>query len=444
MSTRLIPLLSLLAVFALPVQAQAPEVLAGARAALAEGDYGRVVAQLQGAPDLTADGHRLLGFGLQALQQHAAAVDALTRADTTDARVLAALGRSYDRLGYPDEAEAAYRQAYARDSLDTNVATALARLYADRDRWKPVQEIYAHLVAADPDNSFLRTQLGTAYTALDAVTDASAHFERALILDPRNVQAALKLSGVYLGRDYVESAERILHRALDERPRNARLWQRYGEAMLKKPDYDEAVLAFRSALQYGDSTALALRSYGAALYLQGAVGESVEPLLAAHAADTLDGMTTFYLGMAYQALADYEASLRYLDRTADLMGRDLLSDVYRQRGATLDQAERDADALRAYRLAHTLAPEKGELLFHLAALYDELYADPSTALDHYERFLAAVPEDKMPRLRTYAEQRISEIRERQFFDAGRAGGDDASADSAAIRPAAPDTAGADG
>ncbi len=409
-------------VLAFPAAAQPAETLREVRTLFAEGDYRAVVERLEAAraeAPLSPEGLRLLGLGYQARMQHERAVETLSLADTTDARVRAALARSYEKLGRRREALDAYRAAYRMDSTNQSLAAGLARLYADAGRWAPVRALYERLVARDPENGFLHARLAAAYRALDSTDLAIIHYERARRLIPKSVTVYLNLSSVYFNSERLISAWRVVDAGVAELPEEPELWRRRGEVALKREEYPEAQTSFEKALALGDSSALTLRNLGATHYLRNHLPEADSVLTWAFATDSTDAMTAFYLGMVKQYEQEYDAALDYLHRAAELMGQSALADVHAQIAATYDQMDRDAEAIRAYRLTQSLDPDRPEVLFHLAALYDAYYADLSTALKQYEAFLARVEEGKLPEMESYAQQRVREIRERLFFEAGR-------------------------
>ncbi len=409
-------------VLILPALAQSAETLRDVRTLFAEGDYGAVVARLETAraeAPLSPEGLRLLGLAYQTRMQHGRAIETLRLADTTDVRVHAALARSLEKLGRKREALEAYRTAYRMDSTRQSLAAALARLYAEAGRWPTARTLYERLVAHDPENGFLHARLAAAYRALDSTELAIIHYERARRLIPKSVTVYLNLSAVYVNSEHLISAWRVVDAGVAELPEEPELWRRRGEVALKREEYPEAQTSFEQALALGDSSALTLRNLGATHYLRNHLPEADSLLTWAFATDSTDAMTAFYLGTVKQYEQEYEAALDYLHRAAELMGQEALADVHAQIAATYDQMDRDGDAIRAYRLTQSLAPDRPEVLFHLAALYDAYYADPSTALEQYETFLARAEEGKLPEMEAYARQRVREIRERLFFEAGR-------------------------
>ncbi len=416
--------LSVLAILGLAstARAQTPDALRAAQIQVAEGQYAAAAKSLEavGLDALSRQGAHLLGRCYQAMLQHERALAAFERADTSTVTVLADWGRSLERLGLPEEAEARYRAAYRKDSTNQTVAASLARLLSDWTAWSEVAAIYERLVQEDQLNSYLHAQLGTAYARLDSTDRAIVHYERAHLLNPRNIKVALALTKVYYDIEYIMSARRVLARALDERPRHPALWRRSGEVAFKEEAYPDAVEAFGNVLRYSiDSTAADLSHLGVSLYLTNEFTEALDYLQQSYDRNDEDVLNTFYLGMAHQQLGQYEEALLYLGLAADLLGEGMLADIQARIGNTYEQTEQQPEAIRAYRLALNLDATRLEALFHLAALYDSYYADKKMALQQYERFLERIQEGQLPKMQQYAEQRVQEISENKFFEQGR-------------------------
>lgn len=419
MIKRLFPLLLLSVLLAPPAAAQTPS--AEARRLLAEGDAAGAAALLEAVPDeerSPADRY-VLGLAYQDLMRHDAAVQVLARADSLDARVQAALGRSLDQQGQHREALMRFRRAHALDSTHVGIALSLARLLSEAERWGEVRSIYRRLVDADPENSLLHAQLGGAYLALDSLDAAIVAYEQAHRLNPRNARVALQLSKVYIGAEHLISARRVMERSLEVNPDHPRLWQRRGDVALREGDYSLATEAYRNAIAFGDSNAVNHHNLGVSFYLRGLFDEALPALQTAAVLDTAHVMNQFYLGVTLQQLGRFEEALAALHKTTELAGQAMLGEVHIQIAATHDLMGKPPAAIDSYRLARALAPKKHEVVFQLAKLYDAYYADSSTALRQYEQFLAQIGEAELPDLRAYAEQRVAQLREAGFFQGGR-------------------------
>lgn len=392
-----------------------------------DGRYQQAIDVLEASDSLSTSEHFLMGRAYQALYQHRQAVQHFARADTTTPQVLIAWGQSLRELGQTSAARHRYEHAYQADSTNLRVAAPLAALYADRDRWPEVRTIYRQLLHDDPDNPVLLTRLATAYHAMDSIQAARIYYERALQYNPKNVKGTLRLSSLHLTQDSLAAAQRVIAQILRHYPNHPTLRKRQGVIAFQAQRYPRSIAAFQRTLALGDSSAVTLRKLGIALFMMGQPKPATRRLRSAHQVDSTNATTVFYLGMAEHQLGHYDAAQTALEEATRLMGQSTLADVYEQLADVYKQQHAFEPAIRADRLALQLNPEKDAVLFHLATLYDEYYADPTPALRYYQKFLKCVPEEAFRPMQEYARQRVESIRSEEFFRSKR---DPSTADSA--------------
>lgn len=399
-----------------------PDPMEEARTLFLEGEYRAVVNLLAETPRSPATAY-LLGRAYQSMQQHEEAAAALIEADTTRTRVLERLGQSLQQLGRPAEALQHYEAAYRQDSTRHAAALPLARLYAAKHAWDEAISVYRRLIEEDKNNPYLHARLGQVHRQADEPEMAISHLERAHQIDPKNQQVAVRLSRVYADYDHFISAGRVIDRALEHHPESPQLWRRRGELDLHTVAPDRAVAAFEKVERLATLTVTDKRNLGVAYFLQGRYSEAREVLAASFESDDTHGMTAFYLGLAHKNLGAPDEALRYLNRATVLFQQSLLADIHSRLGEVHRMQDDGSEAIRAYRIASQLDAQRPDLIFQLATLYDAYYADRSTALSHYERYLEASDDQLESHRRAYAEQRIRALREELFFEAGRAASD---------------------
>lgn len=381
----------------------------------AEGAFRTVAERLESESDLSPQGHALLGRAYQKLLRHRRAIQALSRADTTRKRVLTALGRSQHQLGRNEEAVASYERAYQQDSLDVQVAQTLAGLYAQVGRYERATSVYHRLLREDSGNPFFLEKLGNVYQALGDTEKALHFYGRAYYENPESTALPLRLSRLHLEAGQHEQAARIVERALGHHPSHARLLKRRGRVALLQGDYERAIEGFGSSIARGDSSAANLRGLGRALFREEEHEHARLWLGRARRADTTSAQTHYYLGLALKKLGEDEEALAALRRAAELHGEDRIADIYEQAADVHRRQKRFERAIEADRIALKLSPAKDAVVFHLATLYDEYYADPKPAIAHYRQFLRRVREGDLPAMQSHAERRIRALEQREFW-----------------------------
>lgn len=401
---------------AAPLVAQPDDLTTRAQRLLLDGRPEQAQHLLAGADSLSSSGYFWLGRTHQALFQHRAAANAFARADTTHVRVLAAWGHSLRQLGQTNAALHRYRQAHRHDSTHRSVQLALAGLYAETRQWTRARDLLKRLLPSDPDNPVLHAQLGRVYQARGATADAIHHYTKAYTHNPSSLETLLRLSRLYQQTDSLNAARRVLQKALQHHPRQPRVWRARGQVAFQANRPDSAIVAFQTAHNLGDSSTVTIRNLGKGYYLTGRY-QAAQPLLRrAFQADSSHAATALFLGVIHNTQGRPDSSLYYLDRAAHLLGRSTLANVYEQMGDAYKQQEAYAKAIDADRTALALAPEKVAILFHLATLYDDYYADPGPAHQHYRLFLRRTDPDEFTQMRAFARHRLKQFDERQFFE----------------------------
>lgn len=389
--------------------------VADARSLMVQQRYADAIRVLSEADSLSPDAAYLLGRAHQARIEHVEAVAAFQRADTTDADVLAAWGRSLQQLGRTPNARKRYAAAYAQAPDRRDVARPLAKLYADVQQWGAVRDIYARLVSNDPDNPVLLAQLAQAHQALGALGASVRTFENALEQNPSNLTVSLKLSRLYQLLMVPEKAKDIAWSAIRQHRESAVAWRRLGAVHMWQRAYGPAIIAFKSAVNYGDSSAVTLSNLGAAWYANGGPETARTWLRKSYAKDSTKAVTAFYLGLAHKDLGAPDSALVYLRRAANGYGRTTLADIYEHMGDAHHQRDDARKAIQANRLSLGLNPDQPEVQFHLATVYDAYYRDAQPAVRAYTRFLDMTGAKADSSRRAYAEQRLQTLREDRFF-----------------------------
>ena len=104
--------------------------------------------------------------------------------DTTwNGFTLAAIGRAYEKLERPDEAEAHYRRAVEVSARQSSI-NSLGALWLKQRRYREALELFQSALAGAPNYAKAHSGIGVALYGLNRYEEALQSFERALVLDP--------------------------------------------------------------------------------------------------------------------------------------------------------------------------------------------------------------------------------------------------------------------
>ena len=403
-----------------------------ARLLYGDAKYGRLIARFG---ERVCDGSVAPDVGYwvarahQTRRDHDAALTVLRcvrdRMDAPSQRVLRAAGDSHAATYDLSRATEAYRGVLARDSSAHDVRWSLADVYRKQEDWKAACTQYTALRDAGFDSARLHTALGICNTNLGRLGLAIDHLQTAYQKQPGNVDVALRLSELVEITRSPDAASELLQAALEARPHSARLWWRAGSLALKRKQYPEAVGAFERTIAEGDTSVAVYQRLGIAYVGAQQPAAALPPLRRAYQRDSMRVATAFYLGSAYRGVDSLGLAARYFQRTIDLGTQGRVVDAFSQLASVEGDRGNLSRAVRAYKTALRLQPERRDLYFYLATLYDANYKDKTVAAQYYEMYLSDTTATA-DNLQAYAERRLRDLKPTLHFQRGRSG---ASADT---------------
>ena len=408
--------------------------------ALAQGETARVidaVEERRAASNLPARWHALLGEAYQVQGSHRSAVTAFeasvristARGDAPPSSVLRSLAQSYVVQARTEEARSIYRDLLDEAPEDVSLRNQLARLAAQANDWFEAKVHYERLIAADASNGLWQARLGQCYQNLGRTAPALEHLRTAHRLRPQDPAVALQLSALLRATGARQDAASVIETSLNETPTRASLWRRRADLAFERSALDTARSSYEQTLAYGDSSATVYRRLGIVASGQERYADAIPPLKAAYQQDSTSTRTKLYLGIAYREVDRLDIAARYLRGAVQSIAEGTITDAYVQLAQTEDERGNLNAALEAYRMARRLHPDRTELLFRMAQLYDRYYEDKTVAARYYRQFLNTHPPTGDSLLVSYAKTRLNALRPIIHMQVPR----DASADSAASR-----------
>ena len=284
-----------------------------------------------------------------------------------------------------------------------------------KHNWLEALEIFDKLVKIDTSNSYYYEQLGKCCSKLDDKDDAIVYYQIAHKCNPLNEQTIMELSKLYFSKAHLISALRIIDDGLSVYPSSSGMWTMKGKILLGMKEYDNAVKSYKSSIQFGDSSFTNFRDIGICNYYSGDYDSSIAYLNTAIKINKDDPTSHFYLGASYKELKNYHAAIENLSTAADLLKNDFTAEVYTQLGATYYAIKNYRDALDCYKDALREKPNKIELNFYLAVVYEHYYKDKSVAMKYYRKFLSdSAKTDR--KLVSYAKERLISLTEDDFMN----------------------------
>ncbi|PEN13606.1 hypothetical protein CRI94_09875 [Longibacter salinarum] len=353
----------------------------------------------------------LLGRSQQRLGSHPAAISVLEPAYKVSraASLARLLSESFMQQARYEKARSLYRELHRADSTDRNVRIQLARLAMQGRDWFEAAHHFEALLRADSTNGEWHAHLARCHEAMSKPESALEHLRSAHRLRPQDASIALQLSSRLRSLGALQDAVDVIDRTLDETPADARLWRRRADLSFAQSSLHTAETAYQQTLAYGDSSATVYRRLGIVQAGQARHADALENLNAALQRDSTSARTRLYLGISYRHLDSLDQSARVLREAIAVVADGPITNVYMELAQTENARDRLPASLDAYRMAKRLQPDRSEILFRLAQLYDENYLDKSTAARYYRHFLSATTLPPTDTLVVYAQDRLDAL-----------------------------------
>jgi len=360
--------------------------------------------------------HMLLGQAEQERGRHERAIDAVKAArkiasekGQSTVRMDRTLGESYAALYRWSLASSAFRRLLAVRPNDRHAQRALADAYWGARDWENAKQHYAQLVERDSARGQWWARLAQCEVKLGEIERAIRHFARAHQLLPHHADVTLTLSRFYRSTMQPHAARRVIDTTLSYRPGDSRLWRRRADLAFERDNFERARPAYERAISTGDSSATPYRRIGLIHVKRREYERALSALRHSFRLDSTHSRTTLYLGISYLRIDSLKKASTYLRKTIAQEAHGPVTKAFVQRGLLNDRRGDVAASVRAYKTALRLRPQRSDVYFHLASLYDEHYEEKKTAAVYYRRFLRESDSTRF-RLRTYAQDRLAALR----------------------------------
>ncbi len=386
-----------------------------------EGEYAQSTEILLGLADnnpANADILYYLALNYQSLSNYQNASFVLEKALSLkpgNVKLMTMLGNNYFSAGRIGEADSVLSAAHSIDSTDLNILLSLGRVFKKEQSWHRAKKIYKTLVQQDTSISFYYEQLAYCNIALKDTNTAVVNFQIAHRLNPYNQNTILELSQLYFSQQKLISALRIIDDGLKVYPSSPAMWTKRGDINLKMKNYSESVLEYQQSISLGDSSEINFRNLGISYYWIGKYDSSITSLARAVKIMEKDPSAYFYLGTSYKGLKQYDKAVENFLEAVRLQRNDFLAETLIQIGATYYDQKDYSEALKFYQDALREKPNKKEIVFYLAAVYDHFYRDKTVAINYYKKFLASAETKTDTNLLKYAKSRIDVLIEENHF-----------------------------
>jgi tetratricopeptide (TPR) repeat protein len=342
-----------------------------------------------------------------------------------------ALANCFVQAGQPTFALGIYKDVVNLDSNNVSALIELGKILLQQGSKVEAERIYLRLVQLDSLNAYYHSQLGYSQFKLNKKEDAIDSFNRSLEIDSLNSSTILQLSKIYFKDEEYKKAYHLLSRGLSANALNLPLNRLAAEVLFKLQKYRAAAFQYDLLVKFGDTTATVYQKLGFCNYFvaeqlimsdstesKKKIYEAIYALEESRRLNWDDPLTSLYLGICFKELKEYGRAITYLEESLNLLYPDYISDIYVHLGVAYEKQKKYPESIIAYQKGLEHKPSNDALLFQLATVYDEYYADREVPLMYYKLFVKRGGVEN-PILKNYAESRISALIEELHFSNGR-------------------------
>ena len=434
MKVRLLFCLSFLFLFAESGKAQDKSILDKIDVFLFKGDYTDAINELNkiiGKDSSISEILFKLGLAYQGNYENYKANKLFRKAVLLDSNLtyLSALAKSYDNLGFLDQAMEYYLKIVERDSSNRNNFMNLAKIYLEKQKFKNAADIYLYLLNKDTTNSYLYKQLGYCMMKADSFNLALKYYQKAFELNNEDPNISVQMSTICFSLGRIDSALQYVNAGLKILPEEINYNKLKADILFKKGIYINSKDLYLKVINLGDSTATIYQKLGLSYYFIAACEDSsgqqdtllyyrienytnaLEAFEKAFILENNNPITCYYAGLTCDKLGFYELEIFYFNEAISLIIPEYTGSIYKYLGRAYQLKEKYENAISAYKKALFYNPDLKDLPFYIAVIYETNLKDYGAALNYYQILLNE--KDNVPKdFRDYAQKKIKELKKK--------------------------------
>lgn len=358
----------------------------------------------------------LLGSALSGLNKSSQAIENFKTAyqlDPENYDNLIAYGNCQARIGQFGAAEKLFLKALTLDSIRQTARINLAKAQLRQRKYQDAFDNFRKLSWQDSSNSYYLSQSAYCAERLKNKELAIDLYLKAYQVDSLNLEILSDLAKILYRANELDSSLVYTDKGIAIVPDEPEFHKLKGDIYYKKKIYTAAVLSYLKVLAEGDSTIDVLKKLGFCYYNGEKYKEACEVLSEAYNLNNSDPLISFYLGICFKQLEDYENAVFSLNIALKVIIPDYMDLLFAQLGDSYHNLKKYKDAIWAYKKAMEYAPRNPLYNYYLANVYYDYYADKNIAAKYYKKILEI--DDLNPDILEHTKARLNEIAEWNHF-----------------------------
>jgi len=361
-----------------------------------EGSYQKVIDSLSPVSDsVSAPRNYYIGLSFLAVNNYENAIVHLKRSvriDSTNTSRRFQLARALYQYGALKESRDEYETIVCLDPEYFPAAFQLGLLLYEQRLLDEAAGIFRQTIALNPRDFLSYYYLGMCYLAREKNDSARAHLSACVTLNPNHIAALTALASLYYTEGNYSEALRLYQNGLVVRPDLPDLHFKSALCYQHLNNHQEAIVSFHKAIRQDSLNGVLWGQLGFSCFKTQDLDQAVTAYRTALEIDKDNPLYYYNLALALEKMDSTEQSAAMFHRTIAAYHPENIANTYIQLGTLYFFKKQLRNALTAYRHALDYQPGNKFAQYYMALTYDQL-KDPVNAARQYQKFLSLAHDD---------------------------------------------------
>jgi len=322
--------------------------------------------------------------------------------------ILNRLANAHFQLGETKKSLEYYLKLYEINVEDIATIKRMAVIYELEENTPKALKYYLKLTKLLPKNGTYFRKVASQYAKAGERQGAFKNYLLAYQLNKRDLLTIKSLTEMLLEQDQLETADSILWGARNYDPLNNAYGLLAARTKYKQKQYDSVIVVMEAMRGRLDFSNYYNKLLGYSYMKEDSIDKAIVCLERSLVDEGNPEKAHYYLSEAYAKKEDDKAYVFHLEKAMKAGMSDNMAKYHRNMAKFYDDRKNLKKAIPHYESAYRYSKEP-RFLFFLARAYDAYYADKSTAVRYYKKYIASA--DNVEEYKNYARDRSRVLRE---------------------------------
>ena len=329
-------------------------------------------------------------------------------ADSTNVQILDRLANAYFQTGNTKKSKELYLGRFSQDEENISTIKKLASIYEIEGDIPKALKHNLLLTKLLPNNGIYFRKVATLYLKAGETKGALEYYNQAYTINNKDLLTVIGLSEMLLAQDQVTIADTLLWQAIEYDHYNIACRLLSARSKYKQKQYDSVIAVIKPIKGRVDFSSYYNKLLGYSYMKLDSLDKAIHYLHNSLVNDGSPEKAHYYLSEAYSKKGDKKSYVYHLEKAIEAGISDNIAKYHRNMAKHYDDAKNIKAAIPHYEAAYRYSKEP-RFLFFLARAYDAYYADKSTAVRYYKKYIDSA--DDVIEYKNYAKDRRRALKE---------------------------------